>query len=238
VPEVLYVNPDESDGLPPFTLARFVDGVSFHQLKKTGDREAIAQAAHSAGETLAAIGRIRFDKAGWLGPGRAVGSPLPGAGCPLPPFVDLCLAAPRLEQRVPPEWRSRVHDLLWRWEPELDALSHDPRLVQGDFNRRNLLVQSVKGRWQVAAVLDWEFALSGSPLADVGTFLRYEKDFAPLAEPHFSNGYRAAGGQLPEHWRSLARCLSLAAICESLTHDDLPPAIALELVDLLIANCL
>jgi fructokinase len=139
---------------------------------------------------------------------------------------------------VPPEWRGRVHDLLWRWESELAALNRDPRLVHGDFNRRNLLVQPVKGRWQVAAVLDWEFAISGSPLADAGAFLRYEKPLAPLAALHFSHGYRAAGGQLPEDWRSLSRCLSLAATCESLTHEDLPAAIALELVDLLMAHCL
>ncbi len=237
MPHLFHVKHHESEGLPPFTLARFVDAVTFHDLKQTGNREAIAQAARSAGETLAAIGRIRFPKAGWLGPGPAVGDPLMEGRDPMPRFVDSCLEQPPLERRVPAEWRARVHEALWRWAPRLAALDDDPRLVHGDFNRRNLLVRSVAGRWQVVCVLDWEFAVAGSPLADVGSFLRYEKAHAPLVEPCFSEGYRAAGGALPEAWRPLAQLLSLAAICESLTHEDLPEPVARELLELLRTHC-
>jgi aminoglycoside phosphotransferase (APT) family kinase protein len=126
---------------------------------------------------------------------------------------------------------------VWRWAARLAALDHDPRLVHGDFNRRNLLMRPEAGRWRVAGVLDWEFAVSGSPLADLGSFLRYERACAPLVEPHFSEGYRAAGGELPEDWPHLARLLALAAICEGLTHDDLSEAITHELVELLMAQC-
>lgn len=237
VPEVLHAEPGGMDEVPPFTFSRFVEALSFHELKRTGDREAIAQAARSAGETLASIGRRRFARAGWLGPGPAVGAPLLEGRDPLPRFLDLCLAHPLFQQRVPADRRGPVHDLAWRWAPRLAALEDDPRLVHGDFNRRNLLVRPENGRWQVAAVLDWEFAIAGSPLADLGSFLRYEKAHAPLAEPHFSEGYRAAGGELPDDWRPLARLLSLAAICESLTHEDLPAPIAEELVQLLVAHC-
>jgi hypothetical protein len=80
-------------------------------------------------------------------------------------------------------------------------------------------------------VLDWEFAVSGSPLGDAGNFLRYERAAHPLAEPHFSAGYEHAGGALPRDWRRLARVLDLAAICESLTHDQLPDTAVAELVE-------
>ena len=46
-------------------------------------------------------------------------------------------------------------------------------------------------------MLDWEFAIAGSQLIDVGHFLRYETISAPRLEPHFSNGYLHAGGRLP-----------------------------------------
>jgi len=233
VPELLYAAPRGIEDVPPFTVARFIDAVSFHELKRAGDREAIAQAAYSAGETLAAIGSVRFAKAGWLGPGPAVGAPLLPGSDPVPRFVDLCLEEARLQSRVTGEWRVRVHELIWNGAPELSALDNDPRLVHGDFNRRNLLVWPVGGRWKVAAVLDWEFAVSSSPLADLGSFLRYETGAAPVAEPHFSEGYRAGGGTLPENWRRLSRLLALAAICESLTHEDLPEAVIQELVTLL-----
>jgi aminoglycoside phosphotransferase (APT) family kinase protein len=259
VPEVLHAAPRGLERLPPFVLTRFIEGITFHELKNTGDREAIAQAARSAGETLAAIGRVRFPgglwqpmpqplglsgnetsataaRAGWLGPGLAVGAPLREGRDPLPRFIDLCLAHSLVERRVPADWRTRVHHLAWRCAPQLAALDADPRLVHGDFNRRNLLVQCAAGRWEVAAVLDWEFAVSGSPLADLGSFLRYEKAHAPLAEPHFSDGYRAAGGELPEDWRRLSQLVALASICESLTHEDLPDPVAQELVGLLISH--
>ena len=88
----------------------------------------------------------------------------------------------------------------------------------------------------MAAVLDWEFAVSGSPLADVGHFLRYERSGRPAAEPHFRTGYLEAGGRLPPEWRRLARLVDLVALCEMLPHDGLPDAAAAELVALMCAT--
>ena len=41
-------------------------------------------------------------------------------------------------------------------------------------------------------MLDWEFAIAGSPVQDLGSFLRFERAADPLVEPHFSQGYRDA----------------------------------------------
>jgi aminoglycoside phosphotransferase (APT) family kinase protein len=236
VPEIIYAQPegfpDAFENLPPFTLARYVEGISFLDLKRAGDREAIAEAAYSAGETLAAIGRTSFAKPGWLGPGPATGPPLLAGNNLTPSFVDLCLASAILRARMPPDLRDRVTKLMWSWAPELAAIDNETRLVHGDFNRRNLIVRRIGGRWTVAAVLDWEFAIAGSPLIDVGNFLRYEPAARPLVEPHFSNGYLHAGGVLPRDWRRLAQLLALAAVCESLTHEQLPVAVITELLEL------
>src|ERR1035441_1762108 len=88
----------------------------------------------------------------------------------------------------------------------------------------------------VATVLDWEFAIAGSPLADLGHFLRYERAARPRFEPHFSNGYLRAGTTLPQDWRNLARLLDLCALCESLTHDQLPETVVAELLELIRAE--
>jgi aminoglycoside phosphotransferase (APT) family kinase protein len=236
VPEVIAAEPGGLNDLPPFVLMRFVEGLSFRDLKRSGDMEAAAQAAYSAGETLAAIGRVTFPKPGWLGPGPAVTAPLIEGDNATPRFVDLCLASPNLERRVPAELRDRTHSWMWSQAPELTGPDREARLVHGDFNRRNLLVRCISGRWRVAAVLDWEFAVSGSPLNDLGNFLRYERASQPVAEPHFSAGYLHAGGKLPQDWRRLARALDLTALCESLTHDQLPDTVAAELVELIRAT--
>ncbi len=236
VPEVIHAEPCGLEDLPPFTLARYVEGISFRDLKGSGDTDAIAEAAYSAGETLAAIGRATFARPGWLGPGPAVTAPLLEGLDPTPRFVDLCLASIDLERRMPADLGDRTRGLVWSWAPQLACLDDQARLVHGDFNGRNLLVRCLAGRWSVAAVLDWEFAVSGSPLGDLGNFLRYERASRPLAEPHFSAGYLHAGGALPRDWRRLARVLDIAAICESLTRHQLPDTTSAELVELVRAT--
>jgi aminoglycoside phosphotransferase (APT) family kinase protein len=236
VPEVIHAEPCGLEDLPPFTLARYVEGISLRDLRRSGDAGAVAEAAYSAGETLAAIGRVTFARPGWLGPGPAVTAPLLEGKDPMPRFVDLCLASSRLERRMPADLRDRASGLVWQWAPQLARLDEEARLVHGDFNGRNLLVRCLAGRWSVVAVLDWEFAVSGSPLGDLGNFLRYERAAHPLAEPHFSAGYLHAGGALPRDWRRLARALDVAAICESLTHHQLPDRAIAELVELVRAT--
>ncbi len=236
VPEVIHAEPGGGDDLPPFVLMSYVEGIRFRELKGSGDTDAIAQAAYSAGATLAAIGRATFARGGWLGPGPAVGAPLIAGADAMPRFVDLCLASGNLARRVPAELRDGIHSLVWSFARELARASDEAHLVHGDFNGRNLLVQPIAGRWRVAAVLDWEFAVSGSPLADVASFLRYERAGRPLAEPHFSTGFLEGGGALPADWRRCSRVVDLTALCESLTRDELPDTVAVELVELVRAT--
>ena len=132
--------------------------------------------------------------------------------------------------------RDRVSTLVWSFAPQLAALGEENHLVHGDFGNRNVLVRKAPGKWVVSAVLDWEFAIAGSPLVDVGHFLRYETLSRPRVEPQFSRGFRDAGGTLPDDWRRLARVVDLMALCESLTHDALPSAIVSELIELVAAT--
>ncbi len=236
VPEMIHSEPSSLEDIPPFALMRYVEGMSFRDLIRSGDTNAIAQGARSAGATLASIGRTTFSNPGWLAPGPSVTAPLLEGADPIPSFVDLCLASANLRLRMQEGLRDHTHALIWAWARELAQLDGEACLVHGDFGKRNLLVRSVAGEWVVVAVLDWEFAISGSPLADIGHFLRYEKSSKPLTEPHFSEGYLRAGGKLPENWRRLARLVDLTALCESLTHEHLPDSVVAELVELIRAT--
>lgn len=244
VPEVLHAEPlgFPGESFPPFVLLRYVEGITFRELRCSGDLESIAQAAYSVGETLAAIGRFTFPKSGWLSPGAdgqlAVTIPLLEGADPAPRFVDLCLAAPPMRQRMPSELRDRVHELVWSQAFQLASLDDCKQLVHCDFNKRNVLVQRsrISGRWSVAAVLDWEFSVSGSPLIDVANFLRYERASRPLAEPHFSQGFQNAGGKLSSGWRRLAQVLDVTALCDSLTRESLPGSVETELMELVRAT--
>ena len=233
VPHVLHAEVDGWADVPPFALLRYIDGFTFHDFKRSEDAETVAQASGSVGQTLALIGQTIFPKSGWVGPGPEVTAPLLVGPDPSPRFVDLCLASSSLQQRMPPDLRDRTRKFVWSFAPQLAAVDNGVSLVHGDFGKRNLLMRKLKGTWTVAAVLDWEFAVSGSPLIDIGHFLRYEYTSRPLAEPHFSEGFLRPGGTLPEGWRRLARVVDSIALCESLTHDTLPDAVVPELLELI-----
>jgi hypothetical protein len=213
VPEVLYAQPEEGGDAPPYALLRYIEGIPFRSLARSGDRAAITQAAHSAGATLALLRQFNFSHAGWLGPGPQVAAPLMEGGNATPRFIDACLAS-----------------------ANFGRLDKEARLVHGDFGKTK---STGPRRWRGMARRrdpDWEFAVSGTPLIDVGHFLRYERPSRATIEPHFSTGYIEAGGELPREWRQLSRMVDLVALCVSLTHDILPQPVSDELVELVLAT--
>ena len=241
VPEVMHAEPNGLDHWGPFALLRFVEGITFRELERTGDVSAVAEAAHSAGETLAALGQFEFDGAGWLqyrAHGLEVGAGLID-GAPenqLPRFVDRCLASRAVEHRLGTERIEAIRRYVWSWAARLDALPEERRLVHCDYGNRNIIVQQGRAGWHVAAVLDWEFAVAATPLIDIGHFLRYDRPGRPRVEPHFSRGYNDAGGHLPDDWRSLSRVMDLSALVELLSRPQMPQELVAELVELVMAT--
>jgi len=235
VPAVIHVEPNGIDGSPPFAIVEFVKGVTFQQLKRTNDLEAIHQAAASIGETLARIGKFQFEKPGRLEThnGLSVGARYIEGPDPIPRLCDSFLESKQLQQGIDVSLQQQLHDFVWSWADRLRAFDNDTNLVHCDFGNRNVLVDCVNGHWQVAAVLDWEFALSGCPLLDVGHFLRYEPQDTPLREPYFSRALVEFGGFLPDDWRRISRVIDLTGLVECLTHDRLPEDVAGEILQLI-----
>jgi len=59
VPEVIHAEPSGSEDLPPFVLMPYVEGITFRELRRGGDREAIAQGARSWRPSIATRFRNR-----------------------------------------------------------------------------------------------------------------------------------------------------------------------------------
>jgi aminoglycoside phosphotransferase (APT) family kinase protein len=235
VPAVIHAEPNGVAGSPPFSILEFVDGVTFQQLKRTNDLEAIHQAAASVGEASARIGKFQFPKPGRLEMDNdlSVGGRYVEGPDPIPRLLESFLESKLLQQRIDVSLQQQLHNFIWSWADRLRTFDNDSHLVHCDFGNRNILVDCVNGRWQVAAVLDWEFALSGSPLLDVGNFLRYEPEDTPLREPYFSRAFVESGGCLPDDWRQVCRVIDLTALVECLTHDHLPAGVADEILGLI-----
>ncbi|MBN8207756.1 aminoglycoside phosphotransferase family protein [Bacillus sp. NTK071] len=83
------------------------------------------------------------------------------------------------------------------------------RLVHGDFNGLNLLMNGS----DVSAVLDWEFALSGSIYFDIGNMLRYQYIHMSSFESGLITGLNESGIVLSDNWKKLAKLADLVALC-------------------------
>ena len=239
VPGIIHTEPDGFDGSPAFAILEFVGGLTFQELKRTGNRKAIKQAACSVGETLAAIGQFKFSSSGQLivNEGQLhVGASFIEGPNPIPRLLDRFLDSPKCQQRAGPGLIKKLHTFTWAWADRLPNLDTQPSLVHSDFGNRNILVNEVGEQWKVVGVLDWEFSFSGSPLLDVGHFLRYELRDARLREPDFSQSFVEHGGHLPENWWEIVRVIDLTALVECLTHDDLPIEVEAELHGLINAT--
>ena len=89
--------------------------------------------------------------------------------------------------------------------------------MHADYNPKNLLAVRRGGPWAISAVLDWEFAFSGSPLADIGNMLRPRPAVPADFTAGFIAGYREAAGRLPPDWREISEALDLYALADFLT---------------------
>jgi hypothetical protein len=73
---------------------------------------------------------------------------------------------------------------------------------------------------EVAAVIDWEFAFSGTPFFDLGNLLRPPLGEIPGMQAAVERGYRNAGGDLPIEWRKMSKLTDLTAWLEFLTRKN------------------
>ena len=64
----------------------------------------------------------------------------------------------------------------------------------------------------MVGILDWEFAVAGSPLVDIGNFLRFEDELPSGFREAFIQGYLSDSNELPSNWREVAKLLDLAAM--------------------------
>jgi fructokinase len=236
VPEVLHVEPNGLEDFPPFVILEYVDGIIFRSLRRTREQRAIAEAAAAIGTTLASIAGHQFPRRGLFGKNLEVGDWLMPGQDTIPPLVDSCLASENFRRRAGTELSDRIHKFAWQRADRLARVDAETRLVHADFSSSNIMVRVVRGSWQVAAVIDWEYSFSGSPLWDVGNFLRYERKDRPLVEPYFSRACIAGGMSLPSDWHELARTVDLCSLCEILTRENLPEDVVKEIRELLQAT--
>ena len=209
VPPLIAADPDGSAAGQPVLLTEFVPGTPLAAaLAGPGDHAGLGRAA---GRALAAIGTVSFASGGFFIDGTLEPSAEELTGG-LAEFVDTSLAAGPAPDVLSPAELDGLRALAAADEPFAARAAGASQLVHSDFNPKNLLVAA---DGSVSAVLDWEFAFSGSPLHDVGNMLRFGRP--PGFADGFIAGFADGGGVLPPDWRRISAALDLFALADLLT---------------------
>ena len=218
VPRLIYADPEPQRGQHPYSIWSFVEGTLLAELFEQLGPSELVGIARVCGQVLARFRQYPFAACGELGAELDVTRQYGPPSCFLPDAVRSALFEGRAGERLGAALRDQLWPLVERASPRLSAVDGRYSLVHGDYKRSNLLLRrsggsgsgrGVSPRWELSAVLDWEFAFAGPPLIDVGLFLRAGEALPAGFQEAFVAGYREAGGELPDDWLPLSRLIDL-----------------------------
>ena len=169
--------------------------------------ERLPQHSGAAAEALARISSIVFQEPGWIDSDGSV-SPFPFGG--VRGFIAESLDKAGVRAWIGEESVVRIEQIVKVESGRLEELESDRRLVHGDFNPTNILIDD----GVVSGVLDWEYCHSGTPYMDIGNLLRHTP-----AEYHgqIKAGLEAGGMAVPSDWIERAQLVDLTSHLEFLT---------------------
>jgi aminoglycoside phosphotransferase (APT) family kinase protein len=226
VPRVLYFSEANPVTGHPYALMDWVEGQPLQAIMARRDRRGRASLGRSIGHTLAAIHRFRFEEYGFFDADLRVTEPFGLARDDLLAYLHTCLIEGPGGARLGQDLTAALLAFVEHEGDILDERSR-PCLVHADFNPSNILVRPRPGSddWEVAAILDWEFACSGTPSLDFGNLLRPPLDRVEDFAEALAAGYCEAGGELPDEWQRLARLADLFAWADNLRRPEADPAL-------------
>jgi aminoglycoside phosphotransferase (APT) family kinase protein len=210
-PHFFYFAPNNPITGHPYAIMEWVEGTRLELAVQHMRPDEIANVGHAVGKALAAIHSFTFPQTGFLDDNLAIRRPVSVGSDGLIGFLQMCLIDGRGGERLGPELTQALLAFAEREGPLLDTWTGPPCLVHSDFGGSNILVKQEAAGWHVTAVLDWEFAFSGSPFFDLGNLLRPSLASLSGFEQGVYQGYTAAGGVLPAEWRQMSRLADLLA---------------------------
>lgn len=201
VPEVRFAQ----DGC---LVTEYLPGILLDRALSDGvDLSGLGQAVS---ESLSRVGLVELPHPGFFRDATLSVAPQPPWSVLLPRVAAQCM---RDQHRLDAQEQRGWLALCERAVPALEAVDCQARLVHGDANPKNVLVQRVGDCWQVAAWLDWEFAHSGCPYADAANMLRFTEDYPP----DFVDGFTQAYAADRSDWLDLGRAFDLFSLSQLLT---------------------
>ena len=209
----------------PYAVLQWIEGMQLGLVGSAADEATLAELGARTGTVLAQIHSFRFDRHGFFAADLSVPVAIDLDRAGLLAFMRQCLFDGPGGERLGTELTARLFVFVECEGDRLDAWLGTPCLTHADFNPSNILVHREADGWRIAAVLDWEFALSATPALDFGNLLRPPFGSQAGFVEGLAHGYRAAGGFLPDDWFRIARLADLFAWADLLGRRGEDPAL-------------
>jgi aminoglycoside phosphotransferase (APT) family kinase protein len=190
----------------PYAIIDWIEGFDLQAMFASLSADQLVDLGQAIGRMLAAIHAFTLDKYGFLDADLKVQGPIDLDKKGLLAYLHQRLVEGPGGARLGPELTSALLDFVAREGDMLAEWRQQPCLVHGDFNGSNILIRRAENHaWEIAAIIDWEYAISASPAFDFGNLLRAPLDGNADFAAALARGYREAGGILPGRWERIAR---------------------------------
>jgi len=203
VPDVLEVRRAAGDGMPALLVTSFLPGERADLLLARLDGDALASLGRSLGAVLARLAAMPMLRAGIFVDGDLRIDPFDAAD------EDLTTWVAAQDLGLEPGERAGLDEVAEHAQADLDEVRR-VSLVHGDLAPTNLLVDPET--LEVTGLVDWELAHAGSPYADLGALLRFER--RPAFLDAVLGEYADRLGESPRRVLDLARAADLFALIE------------------------
>lgn len=214
VPQIYKMSNHEAIQGREYVIYQFMEGETLGQAISKGytlKDDFVKDVARS----LAEIHSYKFDSTGFLDKDLNIKEELPPLILWYEKFMGE-MAKKRLGKGI----IERINRVVKQNEKILVELDKDIRLVHGDFQGTNILIKDDK----LAGILDWEFAMAGHPLADIGQFFRYEEFFDEKLIQIFEDEYKKNSTYtLINDWYKISKIRDLVSLVQLLSmKEDMP----------------
>lgn len=205
VPQTWYIGVWEDKH---FAITEYMAGTSLRSVLLNGYCQNMTEVMFEAGFILSKIRQYPF-------PNVAIDTTKPDYRG----FANTCLSSSVVIKTLEKTTLAKIKTVLERHYLLLPD-EKEQHLVHGDYDPANILVDYINGRWEITAILDWEFSFSGSVLWDVANMLRYAHQMPAVFESAFLEGLRAGGVLLPQHWHTSVHLMNILALLDCLARSD------------------
>ncbi|MBY0461747.1 MAG: aminoglycoside phosphotransferase family protein [Alphaproteobacteria bacterium] len=217
----------------PYALMEWKEGELMRNVILKGDEKDIGECAFSAGKFLNVLRNIKLNQNGFFD-GNLKIRPFNEEEEFIPFGLGL-LKQKTVKESLSPSVLVDLERIFYASGPILPNPTK-ANLTHADFDPANMLVSKIDGKWQVSAILDWEFAFAGSYLMDMGLMLRYAHKLPKTYGDSFLNGLKESGEDLPKTWKEAAKLMDLLCLLQLLYYNPFSerPLMNRDVVELIV----